>query len=137
MTLLLRQKTKDKNANLVQLPRDPCNLLLCDTHLEARMMLRALLNGVGGIILLLSCFAVPAPGAELYAPAIAETPARAPMLVGSCRQVWICTAYGCGWRHHCRPCPDRYSCYSLYGAYGPFGGRAYWGAYTAAGWGYR
>ena len=39
--------------------------------------------------------------------------------------------------HHCRPfCPDGYSCYPLYGAYGPYGGIAYWDAYTA-GWGYR
>ena len=29
-------------------------------------------------------------------------------------------------------CPDGYSCYPLYGAYGPYGGKAYWGAYT--GW---
>jgi hypothetical protein len=29
-------------------------------------------------------------------------------------------------------CPDGYSCYPLYGAYGPYGGPAYWGAYT--GW---
>jgi hypothetical protein len=27
-------------------------------------------------------------------------------------------------------CPDRYSCYPLYGAYGPYGGVAYWTAYT-------
>jgi hypothetical protein len=29
-------------------------------------------------------------------------------------------------------CSDRYSCYPLYGAYGPYGGRAYWAAYS--GW---
>jgi len=29
-------------------------------------------------------------------------------------------------------CPDGYSCYPLYGAYGPYGGKAYWAAYT--GW---
>jgi hypothetical protein len=34
---------------------------------------------------------------------------------------------------HC----TRYYCYPLYGAYGPFGGTAYWGAYTDAGWDYR
>lgn len=40
--------------------------------------------------------------------------------------------------HHCRPfCPDGYSCYPLYGAYGPYGGIAYWDAYTGGGWGYR
>jgi len=27
-------------------------------------------------------------------------------------------------------CPDGYSCYPLYGAYGPYGGRAYWSAYS-------
>jgi hypothetical protein len=37
----------------------------------------------------------------------------------------------------CTVCPDRYSCFPLYGAYGPFGGTAYWGAYTLTGWGYR
>jgi hypothetical protein len=34
-----------------------------------------------------------------------------------------------------RGCPDRLSCYSLYGAYGPYGGRAYWSAYSPGGWG--
>jgi hypothetical protein len=34
-------------------------------------------------------------------------------------------------RHRYEGCPDRYSCFSLYGAYGPYGGPAYWGAYTA------
>lgn len=40
----------------------------------------------------------------------------------------------CGVR--CRVvCPDGYSCQPLYGAYGPYGGVAYWGAYTFTGWG--
>jgi hypothetical protein len=40
----------------------------------------------------------------------------------------------CGAR--CRViCPDGYSCFPLYGAYGPYGGEAYWGAYTYTGWG--
>jgi hypothetical protein len=34
-----------------------------------------------------------------------------------------------------RVCPDGFSCYPLYGAYGPYGGVAYWGAYTLTGWG--
>ena len=43
----------------------------------------------------------------------------------------------CLQRHHCRPfCPDGYSCYPLYGGYGPYGGIAYWDAYTGDGWGY-
>ena len=33
-----------------------------------------------------------------------------------------------------RGCPDEVSCYSLYGAYGPYGGGAYWGAYSPGGW---
>jgi hypothetical protein len=42
----------------------------------------------------------------------------------------------CGVR--CRiVCPDPYYCYPLYGAYGPYGGMAFWGAYTYTGWGYR
>jgi hypothetical protein len=35
-------------------------------------------------------------------------------------------------RRHYIGCPDGYSCYPLYGAYGPYGGQAYWAAYT--GW---
>jgi hypothetical protein len=35
-------------------------------------------------------------------------------------------------RLHYAGCPDGYSCYPLYGAYGPYGGKAFWGAYT--GW---
>jgi hypothetical protein len=135
MTPLLRQN-RERARNRWNCPEIRVTFR-CDTHLEARMMLRALLNVVGGIIIVLG-LAMPAPGAELYAPAVAQPPASVPMIVGNCRQVWVCTAYGCGWRHHCRPaCPDRYSCYSLYGRYGPYGGTAYWGAYTAAGWGYR
>jgi hypothetical protein len=33
-------------------------------------------------------------------------------------------------------CPPGNPCYPLYGAYGPYGGTQYWGAYTAAGWGW-
>lgn len=32
--------------------------------------------------------------------------------------------------HRYLRCPDRYSCYPLYGAYGPYGGEAYWAAYS-------
>ena len=35
-----------------------------------------------------------------------------------------------------RGCPDRLSCYSLYGAYGPYGGAAYWSAYSPGGGSY-
>ncbi len=55
-----------------------------------------------------------------------------------CRDVERCGPAGCVVRRICtRPCPDGYSCFPLYGAYGPYGGAAYWGAYTMTGWGYR
>lgn len=43
-------------------------------------------------------------------------------------------AGGRAWKYSRRGCPDRYSCFPLYGAYGPWGGVAYWSAYT---WEYR
>jgi hypothetical protein len=56
----------------------------------------------------------------------------------SCELVEQCGPKGCGLRRICLPkCPDGFSCASLYGAYGPYGGTAYWGAYTESGWGYR
>jgi hypothetical protein len=55
---------------------------------------------------------------------------------GHCSRQWFCGPEGCGWQRFCRVgCPDRYMCSSLYGAYGPWGGTAYWGAYTSVGWG--
>lgn len=54
-----------------------------------------------------------------------------------CREVERCDRSGCYLQRICvSPCPDGYSCYPLYGAYGPYGGTAYWGAYTSTGWGY-
>lgn len=41
-----------------------------------------------------------------------------------------CGPYGCQWQRKLSRCPDRFSCYPLYGAYGPYGGAAYWGAYS-------
>jgi hypothetical protein len=41
-----------------------------------------------------------------------------------------CGPTGCRWRRITYGCPDRVSCYPLYGAYGPYGGAAYWGAYS-------
>jgi hypothetical protein len=53
-----------------------------------------------------------------------------------CRPLWRCGPAGCGWFRVCsRPCPDGYSCSALYGAYGPYGGFAYWAAYSHGGWG--
>ena len=40
-----------------------------------------------------------------------------------------CGPYGCQ-KYRRIYCPDRVSCYPLYGAYGPYGGAAYWGAYS-------
>ena len=75
-----------------------------------------------------------ASGADRYAP----PPSSSAVLAPGCRVVEVCDPFGCRVRHLCRrTCPDRYSCSSLYGAYGPYGGRAYWGAYTSTGWGYR
>src|SRR6185437_15515930 len=54
-----------------------------------------------------------------------------------CQELWRCGPAGCNWHEVCtRPCPDGYSCSPLYGAYGPYGGVAYWGAYTDSGWSY-
>jgi hypothetical protein len=48
-----------------------------------------------------------------------------------CHRVRYCGPAGCEWRRAClRDCPDGISCFPLYGAYGPWGGRAYWGAYS-------
>jgi hypothetical protein len=52
-----------------------------------------------------------------------------------CPTVRHCVDGHCSWRKACwRGCPDLYSCWPLNGAYGPYGGAAYWGAYTSAGW---
>ena len=62
-------------------------------------------------------------------------PQRERSAYADCRQIRHCTREGCVWRHVCPPsCPDRYSCSPLYGAYGPYGGVAYWRAYTAPVW---
>jgi hypothetical protein len=63
---------------------------------------------------------------------------RATELPPNCQNLWRCSPAGCDWHRVCsRPCPDGYSCAPLYGAYGPYGGTAYWGSYTASGWGTR
>jgi hypothetical protein len=41
-----------------------------------------------------------------------------------------CGPSGCRRHRITYGCPDRVSCYPLYGAYGPYGGAAYWGAYS-------
>lgn len=49
----------------------------------------------------------------------------------NCQRIWTCHGDLCQWRRVCwHGCPDRYSCSPLYGAYGPYGGPAYWGAYS-------
>jgi hypothetical protein len=78
----------------------------------------------------------PTQGAEIYPPPIAQRPAGV-IIASSCRFVWICDRRGCDWRDICRRRPAApYTGYPLYGAYGPYGGTAFWGAYTASGWGY-
>ena len=55
----------------------------------------------------------------------------------NCRSVWRCGPNGCGWHRNCwHGCPDGISCFPLYGAYGPYGGSAYWGAYSYNVWDY-
>ena len=71
-----------------------------------------------------------APAADL-----GGMPQRERSVYADCRQIRHCTHAGCVWRHVCpRSCPDRYSCSPLFGAYGPYGGVAYWDAYTATVW---
>ena len=56
----------------------------------------------------------------------------------NCQDLLRCGPNGCNTYRVCtRPCPDGYSCTPLYGAYGPYGGEAYWGAYTDSGWDYQ
>jgi hypothetical protein len=62
---------------------------------------------------------------------------RVTMADRNCQDLWRCGRAGCNWYHVCTaPCPDGTSCYPLYGAYDPYGGTAYWGAYTDSGWSY-
>jgi len=77
-----------------------------------------------------SLLSIGASAAEI---AVAPVAVRSP-----CTQVRQCGLNGCFWKRVCQTrCPD-YSCYPLYGAYGPYGGTAYWAAYTDVGWwGYR
>jgi hypothetical protein len=57
---------------------------------------------------------------------VAEVP-----LAPNCQRIWSCHGELCHWRNVCwHGCTDRYSCSPLYGAYGPYGGPAYWGAYS-------
>jgi hypothetical protein len=52
----------------------------------------------------------------------------------SCRSVWRCGPSGCGWHRDCwHGCPAG-SCFPLYGAYGPYGGEAYWSAFSYNDW---
>jgi hypothetical protein len=97
-------------------------------------MREALISVAVGTAVLLSGGFTPARCAELGpSPAVI-----APPITAGCRSVWICGAHDCGWRPICRPAAaERYYGYPLYGAYGPYGGTAYWGGYTASGWGYR
>src|ERR1700742_1513302 len=62
----------------------------------------------------------------------------ASVATAECPRHRVCGPQGCSWQRFCRVgCPDGYSCAPLYGAYGPYGGTAYWGAYTDVGWGPR
>ena len=57
------------------------------------------------------------------------------VVIPLCTPAWRCGPLGCRWYRDCyRGCPDGLSCYPLYGAYGPYGGTAYWGAYSENAW---
>ena len=57
------------------------------------------------------------------------------VVIPLCTPTWRCGPIGCRWYRDCyRGCPDGFSCYPLYGAYGPYGGTAYWGAYSESAW---
>jgi hypothetical protein len=78
---------------------------------------------------LLTLFVLPATAAELLKPN--------PLTAHQCPPVWRCGPSGCAWHREClRGCPDGNSCYPLFGAYGPYGGLAYWGAYSYNVWDY-
>ena len=67
-----------------------------------------------------------------FAALLIASPGRAADLDINNRHVSRSDCGPSGCRQH-RPiyrCPDGVSCYPLYGAYGPYGGAAYWGAYT-------
>jgi hypothetical protein len=96
-------------------------------------MYRTWLAGAVGLAALLAA-SVAAWGADEQ-PGVSRRPVLVRTeIVSSCRAVWRCGSYGCGWQKTCpRRCPDRYSCHSLYGAYGPYGGVGYWGRYFGSG----
>jgi hypothetical protein len=78
-------------------------------------------------------FSTSGGAAELVAPRAHVAEAMTP-----CDGIRPCRPVSCRLDHRCRPlCPDGYSCYPLYGAYGPYGGMAYWDAYTGGSWEYR
>ena len=58
------------------------------------------------------------------------SPGRAAELEVNKRHVSRSDCGPAGCRRITYGCPDRVSCYPLYGAYGPYGGAAYWGAYS-------
>jgi hypothetical protein len=95
--------------------------------------MKRILALAGGSVLaltVLSC-AMGAKAAELAAPNPRLAKAEPPCIAGApCNPTCV--------DHYCRPrCPDGYSCYPLYGAYGPYGGIAFWDAYTGSAFGYR
>jgi hypothetical protein len=83
------------------------------------------------------CLSERSGATSLAAPAGLASAIEATQSVESvmyrCHRVQYCTPAGCEWRRSCyRGCPDGISCFPLYGHYGPWGGRAYWGAYSSS-----
>ena len=90
------------------------------------------------IIAMAAVFAL-VPSGSLMPDAMAD---EGPVVHHSKKIRHICLGPHCGPYAPCGVrcrivCPDPYYCPPLYGAYGPYGGIAFWGAYTYTGWGYR
>jgi hypothetical protein len=115
----------------LSLPLNRCGLR-CRLRLHfgrRHSMIRAI-AAIAAVVFMLTTLSFSATGAELLPPN------RRVVRLPSCPPVWRCGPNGCRWYHVClRGCPDALSCYPLYGAYGPYGGVAYWGAYSDDVWG--
>jgi hypothetical protein len=97
--------------------------------------MKTILPALAGSFVIVAALSIPS---QTQAAELATPPIRSTMVGPHCHSVRHCGPDGCVWHRSCHaPCPDGYSCYPLYGAYGPYGGVAYWDAYTGGGWEYR
>jgi len=97
-------------------------------------MTRMALTSASMAVCIVFGFSTAGKATELGAPRARVVEALPP----HCDGTQPCRPISCSPGHRCKPhCPDGYSCYPLYGGYGPYGGGAYWDAYTGGGWEYR